>query len=240
MSERTFSDPVIVDFMESERTFSDPIIVDFMESERTFSEPVIMESEHTFSNPDNLKRTFSETSQVTSLISKCTLTTESISFDNCELIKLMKEQICADDYNRDNEMLWIYNRIDEISEKLNICIDEPLERNKLVKYLKEMYNLFNEYLNIHHKEAFERHRNDRYSYVLEYHALHEYLKNNGFIKDNVINFINIDKNNRDVFQDLRNQGNFIYFNKFGQNKLKHSDYTSLKSKKYSYTFNEYD
>ena len=278
MSERTFSDPVMIDSFESERIFSDPVVVEHMDSEynpveyvRTFcnssstcSKVTSLMSECKFNvelkepvKYENIfndsKRNYSEILQVTSLVNECKLDTEPIKFertfsnpivtkitknctDNCELIKLMQGQILGDDYNTSSEILWIYERIDTISEKLNICIDEPLQRNILLSYLKEMYNPFNEYLHNNHKEAFERHRNGRYSFVLEYHALHEYLKINGFTKDNVINYIFIDKNNRNIFQDFRDQGNCRYFNKTGQNELKHSDYTSLKNKKYSYNY----
>lgn len=72
---------------------------------------------------------------------------------------------------------------------------------------------------------------------MEYHALHEYLKTNSFIKENVNKFIEIDNNDRNIFQKYRYEAEFRYFGKGGSDKqLNYSDYDSKIFEKYKYTY----
>jgi hypothetical protein len=146
------------------------------------------------------------------------------NYDECKLIKLMKHQIKGDDYN--NPLLWIYERIDDITKKININIDEPIYRNMLSLYLEDIYKPFDEYLMKNHQEAFIRHRNNRFSSDMEYHALHEYLKENNFTQENVIKFIEIDMNDRKTFKSFRDYAEIRYFDKYGSYQLKYSDYSN--------------
>jgi hypothetical protein len=152
--------------------------------------------------------------------------------NNCPLIFIMNKQIKGDDYN--NPLLWHYERLDNIANILNIDINESIQRNILATYLEKIYKPFDDYLINEHQEAFIRHRNSRYASDMEYHALHEYLKIKGFTKDNVCQFIEIDRYNRYFFRKYREEGQNKYFNKYGQGQLKINDYNSNIFKKYSY------
>jgi hypothetical protein len=154
--------------------------------------------------------------------------------NNCPLMKIMVKQIKGDDYN--NPILWQYQRLDDISQSLNIDINEHTQRIILALYLEKIYKPFDDYLINDHPEAFHIHRNCRYTSDMEYHALHEYLKINGFTEGNIYQFIEIDKNNRDYFQQYRKTAGNRYFDKYGNGQLKQNDYDSIKFKKYNYTY----
>ncbi len=142
----------------------------------------------------------------------------------------------GDDYNCPK--LWQFERIDDIVKSLNIdMIDKSLQRKCLAAYLKDMYQPFNTYLKNEYPYVFSRCRNSRYASDLEYHALHEYLKINGFTKENVEKFIEIDNNDRNIFDKCRSEAEFMYFGKYGSTKnLKESDYDYKLFEKYKYSY----
>ena len=158
------------------------------------------------------------------------------NYNKCPLIKIIDFQMRGDDYNCPK--YWQFERIDDIAKSLNIdMIDKPLQRSCLASYLKDMYKPFNDYLKNNHSHVFARHRNSRYASDLEYHALHEYLKINGFTKVNVNKFIEIDNNDRNVFNNDRQEAIPMYFGKYGSIKnIKESDYDCNKFEKYRYSY----
>jgi hypothetical protein len=179
-------------------------------------------------------------------------------------MKNMCDQIKGDDYN--NPLLWQYERIDEICNSLKIdIIDTPLQRKCLAVYLEDIYKSFDDYLINKHPEAFIVHRNNRYSSDMEYHALHKYLKINSFTfkkflksffkpnriqrnilryfferftQENVNKFIEIDNNDRNIFEKYRDEAESRYFGKYGSNQqLNYSNYDSKIFEKYKYKYN---
>jgi len=67
-------------------------------------------------------------------------------------------------------------------------------------------------------------------YTVEWHALHEYLMKNGFTIDNVNMFIMIDKKNRTIYKNYRDEALNIYFNKYRFGQLPKDEF---------YNFNDY-
>jgi len=159
-----------------------------------------------------------------------------IEFNKCKLIKLINKQIKGDHYN--DPLLWIYERIDDIIQYIHIDINEQLYRNKLADYLEDMYKPFEDYLINYHKDAFIRKRNNRFGSDIEYHALHEFLKQHGFNKENVIKFIEIDSNDRTIYKSFRDYASVRYFSKYSLYQLNKSDYNSEINKKYNYIYED--
>jgi hypothetical protein len=70
---------------------------------------------------------------------------------------------------------------------------------------------------------------------MEYHALHDYLKQNNFTKEDVIKFIELDTNDRTIYESSRDYAEMRYFTKYSLYELKYTDYPNTVNKyKYNY------
>ena len=155
------------------------------------------------------------------------------NYNNDPLLKIMKTQISGDDYN--DPLLWWFKRIDDILTKLIeqktinefTTIEKPLERAAFAAFINEIYKPFQTYIENEHPKVLNRERNGRYMYTIEWHALHEYLMKNGFTIENVNMFIMIDKQDRTIYQNIRDDALNLYFNKYRFGQLLKSKFYNL-------------
>lgn len=160
------------------------------------------------------------------------------TYENDLLMAIMSKQIQGDDYNN-NHILWQYERLDDIIKCIHnknniIGLDTKIQRDALGGYLQYMYKPFDDYLTNECPDLFKMLRNGRYLTDLEYYALHEYLKTEGFTIENVNKFIELNKNNKEMFLSYKKKAVTIYFNKYGKGMLNESDYDSTKFERYRY------
>jgi len=158
-------------------------------------------------------------------------------YENDLLMSIMNKQIQGDDYNY--PVLWRYERLDNIMKCIgnknnSIGLDTKIQRNVLGEYLQYIYKPFDDYLKDEYPESFKMLRNGRYLSDLDYYALHKYLTIEGFTIENVNKFIELDKNNKEMFMFYKKEASKIYFNKYGKGNLNILNYDSSKFEKYRY------
>ena len=126
----------------------------------------------------------------------------------CPLVQLISAQVGGDDYTQCFDEFRVFERIDEIAENMGAPIETPEDRSALVEVLTPLYEPFAAYVGPRQLA-----RNGRDPTMMDWHALHEFLKEHGFTAASVARFIETDKESKDTFYELRWSGSMLHWGK---------------------------
>ena len=129
------------------------------------------------------------------------------------LVSMMNEQMIFGHYASCSVQMRLraLERIDEIAG--DAPIDELPDRQALAGKLRPLYHEFESYLLREHPDVFEEGRNGVVPASIEWHALHLYLVEHGFLAVAVAKYISQDRRSRATFHEKRLSGQYIYYGK---------------------------
>jgi len=123
------------------------------------------------------------------------------SNSSCPLVQLISAQVGGDDYTQCYDKFRVFERIDEIAENMGVPVETPEDRSALVEVLTPLYEPFAAYVG---PPNHGRHGRD--PTMMDWFALHEFLKEHGFTAASVAKFIEIDTESHDTFSEVRWEG----------------------------------
>jgi hypothetical protein len=150
----------------------------------------------------------------------------------CPLMRVFSVQCIGDDYTGSNARFFCFKRIDDICKMIampTLSLSSEMQRASLAALLVPIYTPFDEYMKTDAEiadEAFQRHRNGRFTSSLYWYSLHKFLCEEEiapvetteeafqYLADRVRLYIELHKADPRRFTAYWNQGIDIYFDKY--------------------------